>query len=264
MDSQIALELPASLPPAAAPVEPDPVVWLPRRTLFARCLGDLLFYFVISIVVGVPLAMAAIATAISPGNGASMPPMPPLIIVLMLVFGVVAFGGVAWYRMGEEMRTCNLVALGDRPARGWWRWLAAACACVAVFDTAYFCLLHAVHLDRFAHNPVMDMLSKMSGWSLWAAMATAVLLAPVAEEMFFRGTMFGRFRARGYAVSGAVISALMFAALHGVPALLPVPFVLGLATAWVYHKSGSLWPAMALHILNNGVAVVAFLIAGTR
>lgn len=50
-------------------------------------------------------------------------------------------------------------------------------------------------------------------------------------------------------------SALIFAAAHGFTVVFPVAVVLGIATALVYHRSGSIWPAVALHVVNNSVAL---------
>jgi membrane protease YdiL (CAAX protease family) len=51
--------------------------------------------------------------------------------------------------------------------------------------------------------------------------------------LLFRGCVFGRFEAYRYGVSGAIVSALMFAVVHGVPALLPFYFGVGIILAWL-------------------------------
>jgi membrane protease YdiL (CAAX protease family) len=81
--------------------------------------------------------------------------------------------------------------------------------------------------------------------------------------LLFRGCVFGRFEAYRYGVSGAIVSALMFAVVHGVPALLPFYFGVGIILAWLCHRTRSLWPSMALHCLNNGIAVIAVFSATT-
>jgi membrane protease YdiL (CAAX protease family) len=82
-----------------------------------------------------------------------------------------------------------------------------------------------------------------------------VLVAPVAEEIYFRGVVFNawlRERGANVALYG---SAALFAVIHGsVYALLPI-FALGLTLAVVYRRTGSLPAAIALHAGFNAISV---------
>lgn len=84
------------------------------------------------------------------------------------------------------------------------------------------------------------------------------VLAPFAEEMFFRGMVFGWLRKWGFWLS-AIISAALFGAAHGINFIFPASFALGLLNAYVYEKSGSLWPAIVAHMAFNGTSLVALL-----
>ncbi|MDX1412361.1 MAG: type II CAAX endopeptidase family protein, partial [Nitrospirales bacterium] len=78
------------------------------------------------------------------------------------------------------------------------------------------------------------------------------IIAPVFEEIIFRGVLFGTFRRRfGWPIS-AVLSALVFSLVHGygLVGLLTV-FWSGVLWAWAYEKTGSLWPGMIAHGANN-------------
>lgn len=82
-------------------------------------------------------------------------------------------------------------------------------------------------------------------------------LAPVAEELFFRGMLFGGLRARVPFLPAALISAAVFGSLHlttGASAVPPL-ILFGFLLAWVYERSGSIWPAVILHAINNGLAL---------
>lgn len=84
------------------------------------------------------------------------------------------------------------------------------------------------------------------------------VLAPFAEEMFFRGMVFGWLRKWGFWLS-AIISAGLFGAAHGINFVFPASFALGLLNAYAYEKSGSLWPAIVAHMAFNGTSLVALL-----
>lgn len=93
-----------------------------------------------------------------------------------------------------------------------------------------------------------------------AAFAGAALLvcvvAPLAEELFFRGFLFGALRRRGLVVAAGV-SGLAFGLAHlgGSPVGFIVPLaLLGILLALLYERTGSLYPPIALHALNNSIA----------
>jgi len=86
--------------------------------------------------------------------------------------------------------------------------------------------------------------------ALWCS---AVVVAPVAEECFFRGimqTFFVRFfhhRGRAILLSAALFAAVHFAVPHTVPAL----FLLGVLIGYLYERTGSLAAPILVHALFN-------------
>jgi membrane protease YdiL (CAAX protease family)/uncharacterized RDD family membrane protein YckC len=89
------------------------------------------------------------------------------------------------------------------------------------------------------------------------AVALIAVLAPIAEEMFFRGFVFSGLRSRMTLWPAAVISGLVFGLVHaptGITTVIPLA-VLGVALAWLYDRTGSLWPPILAHAINNGIAL---------
>ena len=98
---------------------------------------------------------------------------------------------------------------------------------------------------------------------LMAAAVLAVLLAPLFEEILFRGMVQSVGVARLGRTRGVVLTALVFGAMHlAEPMSVPPLIVLGLGAGWLREASGSLWPAVLLHVLNNGLAAALALAAG--
>lgn len=93
-----------------------------------------------------------------------------------------------------------------------------------------------------------------------AAIAGAFLvcvLAPIAEEILFRGFLFTTLRNKIGVWGGAVISGALFGAIHigSAPAgALPILALLGMLFCGLYVVTGSLLPCIAAHCLNNAVA----------
>lgn len=89
----------------------------------------------------------------------------------------------------------------------------------------------------------------------WPMFATVVLVAPVAEETFFRGFVFAGLRSRYDWRWAAAISAALFSAAHMELTFFLPGFALGFLFAYLYQRSNSIWPGMILHALMNGLAV---------
>ncbi|HSX47972.1 MAG TPA: type II CAAX endopeptidase family protein [Candidatus Nanoarchaeia archaeon] len=84
-----------------------------------------------------------------------------------------------------------------------------------------------------------------------------VILPPLIEEMVFRGFAFPAFSNRLGVVGGALISSLLFGAAHLIGSGLNgavYTMILGRLLCLLYRKLGSIWPGIALHMLNNYLA----------
>jgi membrane protease YdiL (CAAX protease family) len=82
------------------------------------------------------------------------------------------------------------------------------------------------------------------------------ILAPISEELFFRGIVFRGYLQRKGRLVAYLASATLFACLHlNGPALLPI-LVLALTLCWLYESTGSIVPSIVAHGVNNGVAFV--------
>jgi membrane protease YdiL (CAAX protease family) len=87
------------------------------------------------------------------------------------------------------------------------------------------------------------------------------LLVPLAEELAFRGLLYGWLRARLGRSTAIALSAVIFGLFHGQPDFLPAHIALGALLAYIYERSGSLWPAVVLHGVFNGAMLGLFYLA---
>ncbi len=85
----------------------------------------------------------------------------------------------------------------------------------------------------------------------------AVVMAPIVEEVFFRGFLFQGFRQRYGWITAMLLSSAIFALAHmDLVALIPT-FILGIVLAYMYHRSNSVWPGVILHFLVNALGFFA-------
>jgi CAAX protease family protein len=89
------------------------------------------------------------------------------------------------------------------------------------------------------------------------AVLLVVVLAPLTEELFFRGFVFAGLRSRWSLWPAALVSGLLFGLVHaptGPTAAIPLAG-LGVGMAWLYDRTGSLWPCVGAHFVNNALAI---------
>jgi membrane protease YdiL (CAAX protease family) len=98
--------------------------------------------------------------------------------------------------------------------------------------------------------------------NLVAVVILITVVAPLCEELFFRGYFFGSLRNWRGVWPAALLTGVIFGLIHvgSAPAgfLVPLGFF-GVGLCLLYHYSGSLYPCIALHALNNSIALGATL-----
>ena len=82
------------------------------------------------------------------------------------------------------------------------------------------------------------------------------LIAPIAEEMLFRGGIEGfLLRRKIKPIIAILVSAIIFGVIHANPAQIFFATILGIIFGWMYYRTGSILPSIVGHVLNNTVSV---------
>lgn len=174
-------------------------------------------------------------------------------LVLTLILDVVLIGIAAGLSIVRYRRPWGELGLRAFDRDLWWVPIAAAAAAHAGV-IIYAVVLTSIGADAAAPEQETDELFDTRAILPLAGLAT-VIFAPVAEEVFFRGFIFPGLL-RPFGLAGAMAgSGLLFGAFHITSADtigLVVPFsAIGVLLAWVYHRTGSLWPSIGTHFLFN-------------
>jgi len=133
---------------------------------------------------------------------------------------------------------------------------------VALVSSAAYINMSIVNI--FGFDNIMDLLyeseSSLQPYQIVLQFITVCLVPGFCEEFLFRGAIltnclpFGR-------TNAILISSLLFALMHQNPQQFFYAFVAGLLLGVLYEKSGSIWPGVLLHTINNFVSVAQGIIA---
>jgi membrane protease YdiL (CAAX protease family) len=174
-------------------------------------------------------------------------------IVTTLVFGL---AGVFATRAGPR-GFVRAVGLGkpsfDR------LWLPALAVAVLYLGTGvYIRIVDALGIEVLQAEPGGLEVTVRDTWALVLYGTTTVVAAPIGEELFYRGLVFPGLSHWGF-LPAALVSSMLFALSHLDPATL-LPFTAaGLAMCWLFWRSGSLWDAIAFHVLFNLLSFILLL-----
>ena len=132
--------------------------------------------------------------------------------------------------------------------------------------TLWALMLDAVNAPDWLVPPdnASDILDR-SGLLLTAI--AVVILAPIGEEIVFRGFAFSGLKAKLGVFGAILVTSAVFSVIHIGPdvgvGIIPPTFLLGVAFAFIYYRTRSLILAIAAHALHNGIAIAALSLADT-
>lgn len=263
--------------PVAQPQAPE----RPRWPIAAWILPDLVLGFVITtlltvIVVAISLVLRVAAGELTMSNGAlrfangalfdtSKDIITPGVFIASLFFQNLSFAAVVLLRVR---------VLRKLP----WEWLALhgrGLTRLALFGIAIgFGFLALNFVSGYIFSEVLGIRQNQAdqfpiragdaGGQVLVVLA-AVVIAPIGEELLFRGYIFHAIQERFGKPAAYIVSALLFSLVHalgatqGLVALLVPLFFGGLLLAWGVDRTKSLIPCIIAHAINNGLAMAALL-----
>jgi len=83
------------------------------------------------------------------------------------------------------------------------------------------------------------------------------IMAPLVEELLFRGAIQGHLLRKGMKpVYAILIASAVFGIVHMNPIQIPFAFAIGMIFGWLYYRTGSVVPGMIGHFINNSIACI--------
>lgn len=206
--------------------------------------------------VGIALLAALVAYGVGIGVIWAMPDAssPAAGIVQYLVSGLAPLAAVGTVAL---LRTRSLRPLGWQAVRPRWIPISIGLGLLAiVLNVALALVIVLTLLDSPTDMQAGYGAAASAGVPfLILTLLAGAVLTPLGEEALFRGVLanaLGRYGA-WVAVLG---SAAIFAVAHGINLIMPVAFVVGIITALLFRRTGSIWPGVIVHGTDNAHTVL--------
>jgi membrane protease YdiL (CAAX protease family) len=219
---------------------------VPPRPAFREVIVGL----VLLTVVGIGGAFAVMRLDISPVNRG---------IILTSLSGI---GGMTGFAGAYLLRIRSWSAFGVGGTSG--RWIRRAVILgIFAFLAKGTAIVAYVHFTG-DEGTIQDVYAAGATGGIWTIIATTFFLSvvtPLGEEFLFRGVVTTALLRYG-AFCGVVGGALVFAIFHGLNMIFPAALVTGLIAGEVFRRSGSIWPAVIVHLVVNLPTIPVMLLAG--
>lgn len=215
---------------------------------------------------GIPSALIAILGSMAVAFGLSfmvMSEVLPLAVALLLGITlpwVVMAGYPLWIttRKGNGPR----IDLGLRLSWSDVRWGVSA-GLVGLVLAGVMAVLTMALVGEFtsAAGEVGDILLGEGQWAVLLFALAAMVGAPIAEEIAFRGLLFGALRKRGWGPWPTIlVTGILFSAFHLEPVRFFVLLPVGILYGWVRWRTGSTGAAIIAHMVNNTPAAIVLVV----
>jgi membrane protease YdiL (CAAX protease family) len=211
------------------------------------------------------IILAGVVIGVTGGGDGTDPDSVPggALIAATVIQNVVLLGaavGFAWMTARPWPQDFGLRATRLWPAVGW------AAVSVVGFLVVILLLSVALGVEESPTGEMLDQLGVGSGAGAFVAVALLLcVVAPLFEELFFRGFFFTALRSAMNVWWAAILGGLAFGSIHILNFLGGTPFaeaivstvslsVFGFLLCLVYWRTGSLYPCIAAHAVNNTIA----------
>ncbi|WP_426131520.1 CPBP family intramembrane glutamic endopeptidase [Pararhizobium sp. PWRC1-1] len=205
---------------------------------------------------GVALNMVALVM------GFAAPDRPVLQGVIGSFGGGIA--GIAGFGAVFAMRRRSLAAFGIRYSTVRWSVIASVMGVVGYGLSLIIVSAYQEVAGHHGENPqaILHAAARGGAWPFLLSFLGGAVLTPIGEELLFRGVIANALNKYG-AWAGVGLSSVIFGLVHGWSVVLWVAIMVGLLSAILLRRTGSVWPCIVLHAVYNGLHTVESALSGS-
>lgn len=172
-------------------------------------------------------------------------------VVYVITIAIVIAVPYVWQRK-TDLRVLGLNRLLS------WTDIGLAPLAYIVYAVAIYVILHFITswMPGFPIDQTQDIGFTAYGSRIDTILAfvTLVVMAPIAEEVLFRGYLYGKLKNSIPAIVAAIAASLLFALAHGQWNVGVDVFVLSMILCGLRSLTGSIWAGILVHMIKNGIA----------
>lgn len=127
----------------------------------------------------------------------------------------------------------------------------------------YFVALLQLVMPKFMLESYTDTQQIIEGGGFLIQLLTAGIVAPIVEELIFRGLVYRRTKKMTGTIAAAIFSAALFGVFHGNWVQAPYAFIIGIVAVFVYEKFKSIVAPIMLHMSANILSVLIMTLASS-
>lgn len=241
--------------PLASPARPR----ISTRTVIGNALADSASALVIIFAVALAGGLLRFFTRAIRGGA---PPTPGLSVwLLALATGAqeIIFAYFAWrrFRKNREEGRGPLILGGERLSA---ILLGIVCGAILLGVGGLIARLAGGAAPKGIAQLLAGLLQH--SWTAAGVFFLIAIVAPVCEEYFFRGAIFGLARANGNPWVGGIVASILFATLHLNFRMIPYYLIFSAMNCWLMVHTKTLAAPIAAHVTVNASACIAILVAG--
>lgn len=174
--------------------------------------------------------------------------------VLLGVIGSTVGGlaGTGAFAVAVGLRIRSLRPFGFKPVATHWLVIAAG---LGIFGYGLNLIIQSAFISLFGYDDPQGILHAAAQGGALAFIASLLggaVFTAFGEEVLFRGVVANALNRYG-AWAGVGLSSVIFGLAHGVSVILPVAIMVGVLSALLFRKTGTIWPCVVLHGVYNGM-----------
>jgi membrane protease YdiL (CAAX protease family) len=140
-------------------------------------------------------------------------------------------------------------------------WIVGLMLLIIVVNVLYSYAITTLHLPISTNSEVVLQESKFAPLTVYAILIGSVLVAPICEEIFFRGFVLPGLLHDLSPLWAILVSSALFAIAHtDLSSFIPL-FTIGLCLGFLRWRTGSTWASISLHMLNNLLSSIVIILA---
>lgn len=185
-------------------------------------------------------------------------PVPSFLIVSLVA--IINIWIISFF-LTRRRTPIKLIGLGNLKLKHIGMALVGLVVYIAIYLAAVFILSVLIPSLNLDQEQDLGFAKSAAGLSLLLVFVSLVLIPPLVEEIIMRGFFFTGLRTKLSFLIATILTSLLFAAAHlpeGKDGLLWVgavdTFILSAVLCYLREKSGSLWPAIGVHMFKNAIA----------